>query len=187
MRKWSLGILCCSAMATNGFEAGWSQGRTNSQPALKEGELKAAVRSFVQTGTPRFPEPRPLSFIYSFVDLASDGKEQALVLLTGRGWCGTGGCTTLVFTQDGSSYKLISTIPATRVPIRVLEAKSFGWRNLSIWAVGGGIFVGYEELVEFNGHGYSKDASDADEQHPVRKMRGRVVLSSRSKAVTLDP
>ena len=185
MHKWLLGILCCSAVVTNELTAGWPQGRTNSQSASKEDQLKAAVRSYVLTR--QSPDSGPSSFLFSFVDLASDGKQQAVVYLNGKGWCGTGGCTMLVFTQDGSSYKLISAIRGTRVPIRVLEAKSFGWRNLSIWAVGGGIFVGYEELVEFNGHDYSKDASDADEKRPVRKMRGRVVLSSRSKSVTLDP
>ncbi len=93
----------------------------------------------------------------------------------------------LVLNQEGSSYKVITRIPGVRLPIRVLEAKSHGWHDLSVWIQGGGILRGYEEVVKFNGATYSKESSEAAEERPVEKMKGKVILSTKDREVPLYP
>jgi hypothetical protein len=70
------------------------------------------------------------------VESASLGKPEATVYLTGRSWCGSGGCPTLILRREGSSFMVVTRILATRPPIRVFETTSHGWRNISVWVSG---------------------------------------------------
>src|SRR5258708_1531707 len=50
---------------------------------------------------------RPAWFSFAFIDLADHGREQAVAYITGEDWCGTGGCTLLVLSQDEHSYRIV--------------------------------------------------------------------------------
>ncbi len=93
----------------------------------------------------------------------------------------------LVLTQEGSSYKVITMIPAVRLPIRILEAKSHGWHDLSVLIQGGGIMRGYEGVVKFDGESYSKVSSEDTEERPARQMKGKIILSLKDREVPLYP
>jgi len=71
--------------------------------------------------------------------------------------CGTGGCTTLVFTQRGSGYELVGEISITRPPIRVSTHANDGWRNLISHIGGGGIPTGFDGEVPFDGAAYQSN------------------------------
>jgi uncharacterized protein len=90
------------------------------------------------------------------VDLNADGKLEILVHIVGGAACGTGGCPTLVFTPDGSGYRLVSTISVTKPPIRVSTARAAGWRNLIVHVSGGGAKSSDVELT-FNGESYPEN------------------------------
>jgi hypothetical protein len=158
--------------------------RCNAQPRrqalLSKDLLRSAVERHLKSLLPLVPF-RPAWFASAFVDLAGHGKEQAVVYITGQDWCGTGGCTLLVLTQEDHSYTVVSRVPATRLPIRVLKTKSHGWYDLSVWIQGGGIPRGYEDVLVFDGSGYSGQASSQSEQTPARQMKGTTVLSSQEK------
>ena len=93
----------------------------------------------------------------------------------------------LVLTQEGTSYKVITRIPAVRLPIRVLEAKSHGWHDLSVWIQGGGIMRGYEEAIKFDGKNYTEESPEAAEERLVPQMKGKIILSLKDKEVPLYP
>ncbi len=78
--------------------------------------LKKLMQDHVRQIDPSLDETT--MFSYAFVDLNGDGKDEAIVYLTGRSWCGTGGCNTYVLTRDGESYRFVARVPATRTPIR---------------------------------------------------------------------
>jgi hypothetical protein len=147
--------------------------------------LKSVLQSYLQDKL--VPDFEPTKYNFAFVDLAGRGKREAIVYVSGRGWCGSGGCRMLVLTQEGSSYKVIAKIPAVRLPIRVLESKSHGWRDLSVFIQGGGILRGYEEKVKFDGDTYSKDSSQPAEDERPQQMKGKIILSHDDKAVPLYP
>ena len=67
---------------------------------------------------------RTATYDVAFVDLNGDGSREAVVYLEGRYLCGSGGCHTLVFRYDRSSYRLISDIPITWPPIRLLDLRN---------------------------------------------------------------
>ena len=185
IQNWLSGSLVLWIVAAGGLSAGVCHGQTNRQPSSSEHRLRFAVQSYLRS--PPFRGLEPTSYVFAFVDLAGAGKQQAIVYLTGRGWCGSSGCTMLVLTQEGTSYKVITRIPAVRLPIRVLEAKSHGWHDLSVWIQGGGIMRGYEEAIKFDGKNYTEESPEAAEERLVPQMKGKIILSLKDKEVPLYP
>lgn len=98
---------------------------------------------------------------YSFAQVSLDGKtpKQVLVYITGRGWCGTGGCTALLLQPVGSSFEVIDKFTLARLPIRILPSKTRGWCDLTMPVAGGGITDAYTALLRFNGQNYPNNPS----------------------------
>lgn len=71
-------------------------------------------------------------------DLDGDGRQEAIVVMKGSSWCGSGGCTLAVLKEDTGSWKVVSEIPTCRSPVIVLDEKTNGWRDLAVVTYGGG-------------------------------------------------
>jgi hypothetical protein len=122
-----------------------------------------SLRSFLQNRLRQRGEDvdKTTRYLYAFVDLDGQGKNNVVVYVTGQSWCGSGGCTTLVLAPSASSYRIVTRIPVTRLPIRLLSTRSNGWRDLAVWVQGGGIQRGYESLLPFDGKSYPANPSIA--------------------------
>jgi hypothetical protein len=90
---------------------------------------------------------------YASVDLNNDGIPDAVVLLTGSDYCGSGGCTLLVLKGLSGGYSVVSKSTITREPILLLQEKKRGWHTLSVAVSGGGAKAG-QVLLRFNGSLY---------------------------------
>jgi hypothetical protein len=77
-------------------------------------------------------------FFAGFVDLNGDGTMDAIVVLTGSSWCGTGGCTMLVFQGADNGFQFVSRSTLVRTPVTVSEIKTNAWRDLVLTVSGGG-------------------------------------------------
>ena len=87
-------------------------------------------------------------------DLDGDGADDLLMLLDGPSWCGSGGCTLLVFHNDGEDgYRLVTQTSVTHAPIAVSPRRHNGWHDLLV-GVGGGGTQGGTVALQFNGEGY---------------------------------
>jgi hypothetical protein len=104
-------------------------------------------------------EKKAARFFPAVVDLGDDGIQEIIVYLTSDGWCGTGGCTTLILAPEGPSYKIVTRITVTRLPIRILDAKSNGWHNIGAQVRGWGSQPGYEAELPFDGKTYPRNPS----------------------------
>ena len=93
-------------------------------------------------------------YYYNRIDLNDDGKLEVLVYLVGSYTCGTGGCTTLIFTPTGQDYRLVSRLSLVHDPILVTPHKSAGWKDLVLLVSGGGAKEQYTRL-QFNGRTYT--------------------------------
>jgi hypothetical protein len=116
------------------------------------------------------PDPA-VRFVAAFRDLDGDGRPEAIVYLKGKGWCGSGGCTTLVLVQETDSWKVLSRITVTRPPVIVLAATSHGWHNIAVLVQGGGVLQGYEAELCFDGKKYPTNPSLS----PARRLMGEPV------------
>ena len=73
------------------------------------------------------------NYTYAKVDLNGDGSPEIIVHLMGSFFCGTGGCTTLIFQQLRGQYQLIGRIPTSHPPIIVSGNTSNGWKELIVY------------------------------------------------------
>ena len=115
-------------------------------------------------------------YILAFRDLNGDGTPEAIVYLTGKDWCGTGGCHTLVLTPHGSSWRVVANMIATRPPIYVLSDVSKGWHSIGVWSQGGSLEPGYEAELRFNGKTYPLSSSVPAARRLEGKPVGEVVI-----------
>jgi hypothetical protein len=77
-------------------------------------------------------------FEYALVDLNGDGVPDAIVRLTARDWCGSGGCTMLIFRGKDRGYTFVAKATITQKPIRVSPEVLNGWHTLLVPVRGGG-------------------------------------------------
>ena len=113
--------------------------------------LSDAVRKFSHERTaPHFE--------YALVDLNDDGVPDAVVRLTARDWCGSGGCTMLIFRGESQRYTFMAKATITQKPIKVSPEAQHGWHTLLVPARGRGAGPGFA-LMRFNGTEYPRNPS----------------------------
>jgi len=130
--------------------------------------LAAAVQDYVENKGVR----EHATFRYALTDL-DDGLSDAIVLLSGHEWCGSGGCTMLVFhgTKEGFTFLSGSTI--TSAPIRVLPEKAHGWRTLIVFSKGKG-----DVLMRFDGRRYPLNPSMQPKATAGQVSAAKVVMDA---------
>jgi hypothetical protein len=111
---------------------------------------------------------------YALTDLNGDGRREALVWISARGICGTGGCHLGLFRKAKVGWTLISWVPTTRPPVRVLASKTKGWNDLGVLEAGGGIPTPYEGKLRFDGKRYDISFSN---RKTVKGAKGRVLIT----------
>ena len=153
--------------------------QTTTNAALKE-VLKQYLK---QKGVENDGSTR---YIASFVDLNDDGKKEVIVYVIGQSFCGTGGCVTLVLVPQHSTFNIVAEITITRPPIRVLKVKSHGWHDLAVRVAGGGIRLGYEADLPFDGESYATNPTVPPAHKLSPRSAGRVVISDNAVDVPLD-
>lgn len=150
-------------------------GQTQPKPISKQTDsLKMFLRDYA--GNPSSSGDKATHYSFAFVDLKDDGTQEAIVYLTGDGWCGSGGCTTLILAPSDSSYRVVTKITISRPPIRILASKSNGWHDISVRVQGGGIVQAYEARLPFNGKTYPSNPSTLPAQRLVGRAPGEVVI-----------
>jgi hypothetical protein len=92
-------------------------------------------------------------------DLNGDGKPEALVYVSGRAWCGSGGCRLFVCEQVSDNFRIRAETTITRLPVAVLAHRSNGWRDIVVTVAGGGIIPGYRAVLPFDGKRYAPNPS----------------------------
>jgi hypothetical protein len=142
----------------------WLQAQTSTNPALTEAlitYLKKQGSSLNET-----------NYRSAEIDLNGDNKKDALVLLQGMNWCGSGGCTMLIFQGTGGGFRLVSHITLVREPVIVSETRTKGWRDIIVHVSGGGDVEGHNIPLKFNGSTYPTNPSLERALPPKTKVRG---------------
>ena len=149
---------------------------------------ETSLKKFLQkTFGPQSPDGPPTRYVSAFVDLNSDGRQEAIVYLLGPDWCGSGGCTLFVLAPAGPSFKVITKMTVTNPPIRVLATKTNGWSDLCVRVQGGGIQPGYDAKLSFNGKKYPGNPSVSPAHKLPENSPGKSVISSLEDATSLFP
>jgi hypothetical protein len=121
----------------------------------------------------------------AFADLRDDGKSEAIVYLTSGGWCGTGGCTLLILQPQGETFKLVTKIPAVRLPVWVLATKSNGWRDLCLLVRNTGTESVFYKTLPFDGTSYPNSTSAPAVHRSDKRIERAVAIPAGAKSVRL--
>ena len=128
----------------------------------------------------RFRDDAPdARYQYASYDLDGDGRQEALVYLEDPIWCGPHGCDLLIFTPTGNGqWRQVAEISTGAVPVRVLERRTRGWRDLSLY-VRTSLMPGEQRRFTFDGSGY------ASSERPLRGEVGRTLIGGESPGYDL--
>ena len=141
------------------------------QPSSSQDDpLKKFLQEYLGEPYPPFEQEGATRYSSVLVDLKDDGTKEVIVYVTGRMWCGSGGCPMLVLAPEGTSYRVVTRTTITRLPIRVLATKSNGWHDIGVVVAGGGIQLGYEAELSFDSKTYPSNPS----MPPARRLNGRI-------------
>lgn len=111
----------------------------------------------------------------AYVDLDRDGHDDLVMLLDDPNWCGSGGCTLLVFRNQPDGFQLVTETSVTRPPIAVSNQRHSGWHDLLVNVGGGGLESGTVAL-QHDGTGYPSDPSIMAILAPDSVPSARVVI-----------
>ena len=112
--------------------------------------LMTAIQAYV--GKKGHQERTP--FRHALTDLNADGQLDAIVLLLGSSWCGSGGCNMLVFRGTNDGFMFVSASTITHEPIRVSPENVQGWKTLIVYSKAKG-----DVFMQFNGTHYPLNPS----------------------------
>src|SRR5215469_15418457 len=111
-------------------------------------------------------------------------KKKSLFTSSPRVYAGTESCPRLVLVSTQSWVSIVSRISITRPAIRSLNANSYGWHDLAVWA-GGGIQPGYEADVPVDGECCATNPTVPPAHELSSRSAGRVVISDSAATTPL--
>lgn len=180
------GRLYLSLMADGGIQV-WEPleevpFRTEPDSALEAAILRAApgyTREITDLGT------GVARYVYGRVDLNDDGSDETFAYLLGSSFCGTGGCTLLLFTRAADGYEEVAHFPISRLPVIVSSGATGGWKDLIRRESGGGVEPSYVRHA-WDGQGYVERERLPGDAAPegVRYLAGDLTFDV---GIPLDP
>ena len=133
------------------------------------GALQAHINQVLQS-------PTDVPFLAAETDLNGDGQDEVVVHVTSRDYCGSGGCVTLVLQRAGQGYRTVMRASVTRPPIRVLETRHQGWKDIGVTVSGGGAGPAYEAALAFDGRRYPSNPTTPPAR-PVKDAPGVTLIA----------
>ncbi|WP_432468564.1 copper resistance protein NlpE N-terminal domain-containing protein [Agarivorans sp. Z349TD_8] len=88
-------------------------------------------------------------------DLNGDGQDEIITYLD---WCGSGGCSLLIFEAKDSGYRFLSKTTLVRPPFYLASSSNARWQDLLLEVSGGGAIPGLR-LLRFDGLSYPVNPS----------------------------
>lgn len=144
--------------------------------------LKTFLRSYLNSGGD-LPDKTTRVSIVS-VPLESRATEEQIVYVTGRGWCGSGGCTLLILEPSADSFKVIGDLSVIQLPVEILPGFVNGHPNIGVRTRGVGVGSEYRVQLSFDGHSYPADATLPPAKR-IRDDRGKAIVTTASTGIPL--
>jgi heat shock protein HslJ len=170
------GRLSLSLMADGGiwiWEPDSIPPRTAAHDTALEQAILAATPSYTRATLAASGPADTARYALGRVDLNGDGREEVFVYPMGSVFCGTGGCTLMLFTSTAEGYRLVKAVPTSRPPVVVLDRRSQGWHDFVRLQSGGGAPSAYVRH-RYDGSRYVEAGRQPADSVPP----GRQVLST---------
>lgn len=141
-------------------------------PVAFESKADAEIEAAIRAASPDYTKEAVdtgsgmARYVYSRLDLNGDGFDELFAYPLGSYFCGTGGCSLLLFKGGADGYTLVNNFSITRTPVIVAAEKSNGWNDIWRLRSGGGAPPEYV-ANRFDGEKYEEAESIAADQAPA--------------------
>lgn len=146
-------------------------------PATAQPSRDAELHAFLQE---RFAEDRAshpdTRYAHGWADLNGDGRPEAFVYMMSGNYCGSGGCDLFVYRPEQGSFYQVTRTSVTQLPVRVLNSRNEGWRDVAVGVSGGGARA-RTVVLRFQGYGYPGNPT-TDGRTLRGTPAGRVVIAA---------
>ncbi|MGP8306842.1 hypothetical protein [Vibrio sp. YIC-376] len=143
----SLSLVGCSFVDSTSTEAQMSEAEVNqATPEM----ISSWIDKQVLAPAGLSLEKDNIQYLMGSADLNSDGSAEHIVLMQGRFFCGSGGCTGFLFDNNG---KVINSMTVVKTPVVLADSYSHGWQDFMVWSNGS------YRLMSFNGVAYPSNPS----------------------------
>ncbi|MBX7453109.1 hypothetical protein GR927_34460 [Mycolicibacterium sp. 3033] len=165
---------CAQGDAPNDSAADTSSAAAYSAPTATKGsptpsavpspELEAAIRATAPDYTvASVGDAGPARYVAARTDLNADGNDETFVYLMGPYFCGSGGCTLLVFDHGVDGYSLLATMTTSSLPVIVSPSTTNDYADLWRMQSGGGAPAEFVHYVFSDGRYVEQSRRPADE------------------------
>jgi hypothetical protein len=155
--------------------------RRPGPPEAQRSSLEAELHDFLQMHFRDYRRTSPdARYVAGFADLNGDGRPEAIVQVFASSACGSGGCNLHVFGFGPRGWTMVSTMTVANAPVRALDTRSRGWRDLSVRVAGGGI-RGYDAQLRFNGRAYPGNPSIPPARPLTRPAPGQLLIAENDR------
>lgn len=147
-------------------------------PATAQPSRNAELHAFLQE---RFAEDRAsfpdTRYAAGWADVNGDGRPEAFVYMMSGNYCGSGGCNLFIYTPEQNSFYQMTRMTVTQPPVRVLNSRTRGWRDIAVGVSGGGSRA-RTVLVPHAGATYPGNPTVAPARTLTRVPPGTVVITA---------
>ena len=116
-----------------------------------------------------------LRYLYNYIDLNDDGREEILVYLLGDYVSGTGGSTMIIINSE--SMEIMEEFTLINNPIMISAEKTEGFKNIIVPVYGGGEKLHFVQL-KYDGKNYESNPSVVEEYYKDRKFKGEILIGN---------
>ncbi|MCZ4311249.1 COG3650 family protein [Vibrio atlanticus] len=127
--------------------------QVNSSDQLDQ-KVDQAIRKYFKINN---SSPDDTKYRWLTYDLNGDGKEELFAQLD---WCGSGGCTLLIFENHQDNWRFNSRVTLVKGDIRLGKSQNHGWQDL-IFNVSGGGATPAKHTLSYSGVSYPLNPSVA--------------------------
>lgn len=148
-----------------------------AQPS-RDADLHAFLQERFADQRASFPDTR---YAHGWADLNGDGRPEAFVYMMSGNFCGSGGCNLYIYTPEQGSFYQRARMTVTSTPVRVLNSRTGGWRDITV-AVSGGGTRARNVLLTQRGGSYPGNPTVAPARTITRMPPGQVVIAAEPQA-----
>lgn len=145
-----------------------------STVSASDSSLKNFLQDYLRN--PRLSDDPTTRFISAQVHLETNGEDDVVAYVSGKRFCGSGGCVMLILKPVGRSFKVVSKTTIVQLPIRMLESTARGWHDLSVKVHGGGIQNAYDAMLRFDGQRYPGNPTVSPARRLTESQGGQILI-----------
>ena len=134
-------LLCAVFMIGCSGSSSIRQPNTASQNSSNENTVAQWVDTKILAPEGLSLKQDNIRYLTGHTDLNNDGYAEHFILIQNSYFCGSGGCTAVIFDNSGN---IISQMSVVKPPVLLADSTSNGWQDFMVWSNGAFRLMAYD-------------------------------------------